>query len=424
MSDKELGSREPPALGDAPLPAGWQWRTLGEVTEINPRRPPRLYLPGESLVSYLPMQGIDEVRGTIEALAVRPLSEVAKGFTFFREGDVLFAKITPSMQNGKCAIATGLIHGIGFGSTEFHVFRPKQNVLPGWLHIYLRRLSFRREAMSHFQGAVGQQRVPEDFLRSVLIPVPGSLTVQRQLLERVSSYMTEIGEAREYLARINADTARVLPAALAEIFSPGTTPRISRQRVVKPLHEVATLSRGRFSARPRNDPKFFGGSMPWVQIQNLPGDFNKYIIDSMDTLNPEGVAVSRVFPKGTLVISIAATIGALGILNMEACFPDSLVGINPDPAQLDTGFLFWQLRYQRVELERNAPGATLRNINLRTLNELKIWLPSRSEQRSIDAHLDDLITNLRQIHQSYVGDTALLGQLEQSILERAIHGEL
>lgn len=104
-------------------------------------------------------------------MEVRPYSEVMRGFTYFEEGDVLFAKITPSMQNGKCAVARRLEGGIGFGSTEFHVLRPGQRVMSDWIHRFLRRLTFRKNARTHFRGAVGQPRVPDEFVTASLVPV-------------------------------------------------------------------------------------------------------------------------------------------------------------------------------------------------------------------------------------------------------------
>src|SRR5713101_376568 len=149
-----------PAFGLWQLPGGWKWAKLDEVCSVNPRRP-QVYRSEPTPTSFLPMSGVDEVHGIISSLETRPFVEVARGFTYFQEGDVLFAKITPSMENGKCAIARNLIDGIGFGSTEFHVLRPELDFTPEWIHLYIRRLSFRLEAKRHFQGAVGQQRVPD-----------------------------------------------------------------------------------------------------------------------------------------------------------------------------------------------------------------------------------------------------------------------
>lgn len=105
------------------LPEGWVWTRLGEIGEINPKFN-REGFPDDTEVTFLPMRCVEELTGRIDLSLTKKLSEVIKGYTYFIEGDLLFAKITPCMENGKIAIAHGLKNEIGFGSTEFHVVRP------------------------------------------------------------------------------------------------------------------------------------------------------------------------------------------------------------------------------------------------------------------------------------------------------------
>jgi len=176
-------------FGDpATNPQGLTVKLLGDpaVCEINPRQ--RAELSDFDLVSFVPMADVDDVLGRITGSQSRPYGEVKKGFTPFQEGDVLFAKITPCMQNGKAAIASGLLGGIGFGSTEFHVLRAGEEVTPEYLFALVRLQSFRNHAMSAFTGSAGQQRVPTEFLRQYRLPLPTSTSLQtfsrivRQLL--------------------------------------------------------------------------------------------------------------------------------------------------------------------------------------------------------------------------------------------------
>ena len=103
--------------------ANWPTLALAELCEINPRAREPNGAGQVRSVTFVPMSAIDEVHGTIARPEMRLAGDVAKGYTPFREGDVLFAKITPCMENGKAAIARGLIDGVGFGSTEFHILR-------------------------------------------------------------------------------------------------------------------------------------------------------------------------------------------------------------------------------------------------------------------------------------------------------------
>ena len=103
---------------------------------------------------------------------VRSLSSVYKGYTYFAENDVLLAKITPCFENGKLGVARGLKNGVGFGSSEFVVFRCKENILPNFLYYFLNQKSFREEGKKNMSGAVGHKRVTKEFIANSLISLP------------------------------------------------------------------------------------------------------------------------------------------------------------------------------------------------------------------------------------------------------------
>lgn len=153
-------------------PKGWPRRRLDEVAEINPSVGEGSTPRGDQRVTFVPMAAVDGDTGAITLSETRRYQEVARGFTAFRDSDVIFAKITPCMENGKIALAKGLLNGIGFGSTEFHVIRPGADTNPTWLLWLVRRRQFRRFAQRSFTGTAGQQRVPASFLRDFLAPVP------------------------------------------------------------------------------------------------------------------------------------------------------------------------------------------------------------------------------------------------------------
>jgi type I restriction enzyme S subunit len=173
-------------FGDpATNPKGWPVKRLGDprVATINPK------FSGDNVsadteVSFVPMADVDEIWGRIVGKQVRKYSDIMRGFTPFRDGDVLFAKITPCMQNGKAAIARNLVNGLGFGSTEFHVLRAGPLVTPEWLFALVRLAWFRRQAESSFTGTAGQQRVPADFLARYEIGCP-PIDLQRKFAKAV-----------------------------------------------------------------------------------------------------------------------------------------------------------------------------------------------------------------------------------------------
>jgi type I restriction enzyme S subunit len=186
--------------------------SIESICEINPRRSLAKTRADNELTTFVPMPAVDDRNGIIARPEVKPYKEVSKGYTFFQEGDVLFAKITPCMQNGKHAIARNLIDGIGFGSTEFHVLRPGEQVIAEWLHFFLRQNSILEEAMGHFEGSVGQQRVPADFLRKLQIPLP-PVAEQQRLVFTLQQQLVAADTART-AAEVQLATLRALPATL------------------------------------------------------------------------------------------------------------------------------------------------------------------------------------------------------------------
>ena len=135
-----------------------------------------------TLVSFVPMAAVDERFGMITAHEDRRLVDVSKGFTAFEDGDVLFAKITPCMENGKAALARNLTNGVGRGSTEFYVLRPGDKVLGEYVYHFVRQLRFREKAKRYFTGTAGQQRVPRSFMENAPVPLP-ALDEQRRIAD-------------------------------------------------------------------------------------------------------------------------------------------------------------------------------------------------------------------------------------------------
>ncbi len=145
---------------------------LGECCEINPKKAKDTRLADEIEVSFVSMPSVSE-KGEIDPSDIRKYEVVKKGFTYFAENDVLFAKITPCMENGKGAVAKGLMNGIGFGSTEFHVLRPIEGLSNSyWIYVITSFKTFRRDAKANMTGSAGQRRTPASFLESYEVSLP------------------------------------------------------------------------------------------------------------------------------------------------------------------------------------------------------------------------------------------------------------
>jgi len=144
---------------------------LTDYVELNPKKSEITNIDSLAEVTFLPMASVSD-NGYILKRDKRKIEEVKKGFTYFAEGDVLFAKITPCMENGKGCIADNLINGIGFGSTEFHVLRPINGGTKSWLLHLLKNKNLRVHAEKNMTGSAGQKRVPISFFDKLMIPEP------------------------------------------------------------------------------------------------------------------------------------------------------------------------------------------------------------------------------------------------------------
>ncbi len=189
-----------PDVKDGELPEGWGVQQLGKLCEVNPKLPEREY-ENSMEVTFLPMKRVSEVINKIDTSEVRTFSEVKKGFTPMINGDVIFAKITPCMENGKIAVVHSLKNGVAFGSTEFHVFRCNESVLNTYIFYFLVQERTRYKAEENMTGAVGQRRVPKKFLEGYMIPIPGTKEEQQQIIHEIESRLSVCDKIEESIAQ-------------------------------------------------------------------------------------------------------------------------------------------------------------------------------------------------------------------------------
>jgi type I restriction enzyme, S subunit len=195
------------------LPEGWIQTALRNVAEINPGVDTSK-LSDSTLVSFVPMAAVEAGTGRIDLSEQRTLDSVRRSYVAFRDGDVLFAKITPCMENGKFAIARSLSSGIGFGSTEFHVLRPENGVDAQFLYYYISQESFRQNARSQMTGSAGQLRVPAAFLASISFPLAPT-NEQHRIVSAIEQQFTRLDAGIAALRHAKAKLKRYRGALLA-----------------------------------------------------------------------------------------------------------------------------------------------------------------------------------------------------------------
>ena len=179
------------------------------------------------------------------------------------------------------------------------------------------------------------------------------------------------------------------------------------------LESLAEVERGKFSVRPRNDPRYFGGEMPFIQTGDVTGS-DVYLKGYTQTLNDDGIRVSKVFPADTILITIAANIGDTTITQYPVACPDSVVAIQPKQDKVNTIFLKNVIDLQKDNLDSQATQNAQKNINLQVLKPLKLIVPLKEEQTQIASFLsavDEKISQLTQKHQ-------LLSQYKQGMMQK------
>ncbi|RDZ11500.1 restriction endonuclease subunit S [Priestia megaterium] len=269
------------------IPKNWVWVRMGEVISINPSKP-KLDLPNEQICSFLPMNMVNPQTGRIDNLEEREFEKVKKGYTYFKENDVLFAKITPCMENGNTVIAKGLKNKFGFGSTEFYVFRTSKYIDERYVYYLLRSEKFRKQAKMEMTGAVGQQRVPKRFLESYPLALP-PLNEQKRIVERIEQLLNKIEGAKQLIEGAKETFEIRRAAILDKAFRGGLTQKWRRENS---LIKKESGYFNNFSSIDSNAPYSIPNKWKWLKLKDLANFKNGYAFKSKDFVE-KGIQLVR-----------------------------------------------------------------------------------------------------------------------------------
>ncbi|GAA2289807.1 restriction endonuclease subunit S [Streptomyces kunmingensis] len=428
------------------LPEGWALVSIGELCEVNPRgfdEEP----DDDDLISQVPMAAVEAETGRMDASAqVRYGDLKKKSLTRFQENDVLFAKITPCMENGKIVVARGLTDGRALGSTEFHVLRSRGSVLPKYLMHYLLQRNVRCVAEQHMSGAVGQRRVPRPYLADLEIPVP-PLAEQHRIVAKLDEQLAHIeaGEASigvadrrkdEFLQVVLAQVLRGKlvtedisegeagalvpdPAALAD--GPWDVPKSWRWASIGSLFKVAV------GATPaRDNSEHWTGDIPWVSsgevaFGRISGTRESISVGSM--ANP----AARIHPPGTVMIAMIGegrTRGQAAILDIAAAHNQNCASIRVSETQILPEFVYYFLKARYEETRLEASGGNQPALNKSKIQALAIPIPPLGTQRNIVARVQELESDLLDLQEAVTGSRAQASKLRSALLHAAFNGTL
>lgn len=391
----------------------WSKKMLSEVAQINPRRA-QIERDEATSTSFVPMEAVDEILGEVTQTIAQPYLKVKKGYTYFENGDVIFAKITPCMQNGKHAVVSGLIDGFGFGSTEFHVIRASEEIIPEWIHYYLRRRQTLDAALKTFTGAVGQQRVPDGFLKDLEIPVPHPDT-QRKIAARLKAQLAEVETARQAAQVLLSDTrllrVRMLKAFFAELDA---APK-------KKLGDYAETTSGSTPSR-SNKQYWQPAEIAWVKTGEVAFAPITVTEEAISKLALAECSLSLLPPKTILIAMYGQgkTRGQSAILEIPATTNQACFAILPnDTWEPDFLYLWLKSSYQDLRNLSADRGGNQANLNGALLKALEVPAPGKTEQQQIVVRIQAAMMEIDVIENSSKAALEDINHLPSRVLAQA-----
>jgi type I restriction enzyme, S subunit len=447
---------------------GWRTARLGEICEINPPKPKLTGVDESTAVLFVPMAAVDESSGAVASPEQSTVGAVGrKSYRSFTSGDVLFAKITPCMENGKAAIVPEIPTGYGFGSTEFHVLRPQDGIDARLVWHFVRQKSFRDEAAKHFTGTVGQLRVPPDFLREAEFLLPESPADQAKLADLLDAATQLSGTANERLAYSRQAIERFRRAVIAAACS-GRLTSDWRDQYEDTSHDLA--QRLRSSATKQRGPKpqpqpglmdecpsswemitlsiaidhieagrSFGTlgraatDDEWGIIKVSAMSWGNFLPDENKAIDANQANPQYEIHSGDLLLSRANTrelVGAtvlVGETRSRLLLSDKSLRLIPREGIVKP-WLNYVLRSSLVR-DQFSDQATGTSDSMRNLSQSKILattipLPPTAEQLEIAERVDGLLSLAGSVQEHIDATSRAVGRSSKAVLAKAFRGEL
>jgi len=402
------------------LPDRWTFDRLKDVVSLRNQKTDEASADED----YLELEDLES--GTGRILNRRNTLEVGSAVTLFKRGDVLFGKLRPYLEkyweaefDGKC---TG----------EILAFKPERIASRFIFYCFGSRWLIERcNALAY--GAKMPRVSWEKQLSQFAVPLPPPSEQQR-----IAAYLDASCAAIDAAVTAKRRQLETLEALRASIISRAVTQGLNLRAALKPsgldwvpeipahwqvrqIKRLCSLVRGQFTHRPRNDPALYDGPYPFIQTGDITAA-GKYIRTHSQTLNDLGLSASKQFPRGTLVMSIAANIGDVAILDFEACFPDSMIGMIPGH-KTNLDFLYYLMRSMRGIMLRSAVQSTQLNLNYVRIGTNFAPVPPPKEQAIIAEHLDAKEHESHLISSTIETQIATLTAYRKSLIHECVTGQ-
>lgn len=422
------------------IPAHWDTIRLKLLCEINPSKFGLSNAPSDMEVTFLPMENIGE-NGELDLSETRELDTVASGYTHFRDGDVIIAKITPCFENGKGALVRGLVNGVGFGTTELYVLRVKSQVIPEFIYYLTRSTNFRSPGIAMMQGAAGQKRVRTDFIADYPVSLPP--TDEQRAIATFLDRQTEkidalIAKKRELIAALHEKRSAIISHAVTKGLNPDAPMKDSGIEWVDSIPAHWQVQRLKFVSDVRSGVakgrKFEGVKtveLPYLRVANVQAGH----IDLSDVAEIE-VTVSEIerysLKVGDVLMNEGGDYdklgrGAVWQGQIEPCLHQNHVfAVRPYQQSLSLWITTLTLaQYARFYFMINSKQSTnLASISSRNLSEFPVIMPPQSEREQILGYIEDETRHIDRLTAKTEETIERLQEYRAALISAAVTGKI
>jgi type I restriction enzyme, S subunit len=422
------------------IPRHWEIKRMRFVCKINPSKAEVSGWPEAYQVSFLPMEKVG-TEGEIDLDEARSIGDVLQGFTYFRDNDVIVAKITPCFENGKGALCRNLTNRIGFGSTEFHVLRSPLGHDPKFIYYLTKSKLFRSLGEALMIGSAGQKRVPEDFIRNFVTGFP-PLKEQQAIaafLDRKTAELDQLIRLKERQI-VLLNTKR--QALISHTVTRGLDPSVKlRPSGIDWLGEI---------------PAHWGNTrLKYISVSLQTGPFGSqlhssdYIDDGIPVINPANIQSGWIVPnwsctvdeetfnrlshhvliEGDIVIGRRGEMGRCGLVTKQEqnwlCGTGSLrIRLNSEYCWPQYVILLLSLEMVGTWLSLESVGSTMENLNTEILANIPIGLPPPEEQKDIVDYLQSEMPRIEEAVFAIRMQIAELREYRQALISAAVIGKI
>lgn len=385
-----------------------------------------------------PANNDEELLSVYSDIGVKPRRELEErgnkasttdGYWLVKKGDVIVNKLLAWMG------AIGVSDYDGVTSPAYDILRPHKPVASKFYHYLFRNPICINKLKQHSKGIMEMRlRLYFDEFGDIKIPHP-PIEEQKQIVKFLDWKTAEIDDAiatkYRLIELLQEQKAILINQAVTKGLDSNVPMRnsgvdwigeIPEKWRTKKLKYCSKIFRGKFTHRPRNDPNLYDGCYPFIQTGDVARS-GKFLADYKQTLNEKGLRVSTLIPKGTVIITIAANIGDIAILGIDACFPDSVVGFQPQD-EVERDFLYYVLLSMKQQFISTSTKNTQMNLNVERIGSNFITLPETSEQRKIVEWIENHLSSIHLIERVLYNSIENLDSLKSILIAHIVTGKI